>query len=156
MQRTKRGTWKKLWNFKKKYEELEKDNIKNLEIYKLNENDYEGLKSANDEKKKIIIELKAENKKLKEQIKENGENGNDETSKKVKKKDKGTYTDFVIRNEGPGSGSLSGLNLAESEKVEKYKEKYNDYKQRYHIISDENAFLKNYIKELEGKKKKGQ
>ena len=98
----------------------------------------------NEEKKKIINELRTENKKLKEQLKEYDQNGID---RKIKKKDKGTYTEFNIGSEGVGSG----LNLKENEKVEVYKEKYNDYKQRYNAQNEQIALLKKRIKELESK-----
>ena len=134
---------------KKKYNELEQINIKNQELIKnnkQNENDIEGLMSVNDEKKKIINELRAENKKLKELLKEYDGNGID---RKNKKGDKGTYSEFSIGSEG--TGALSGLNLTESEKVKIYKDKYIDYKGRFLAEKQQNEFLKKRIKELEKK-----
>ena len=81
-----------------------------------------------------------------EQLKERDGNGPD---KKIKKKDKGTYTEFSIGSEGVGA--FSGLNLTESEKVEKYKEKYNDYKGRFIAQNEQIAVLKERIRELENK-----
>ena len=102
--------------------------------------------SANEEKKKIINELRAENRKLEEQLKERDGNG---PNKKIKKKDKGTYTDLSIGSEGVRT--FSGLNLAEIDMVEKYKEKYNDYKGRFIAQNDQIAVLKKRIRELENK-----
>ena len=102
--------------------------------------------SGNEENIKIINELRAENKILKEQLKEYDGNGID---RKIKKKDKGTYTEFSIGSEG--TGVFSGLNLTESEKEEKYKDKYNEYKERYLTEKQQNEFLKKRIKEFEKK-----
>ena len=100
----------------------------------------------NDEKKKIINELRAKNKKLEEQLKEYDGNGID---RKNKKKDKGTYTEFSIGSEG--TGVFSGLSLTESEKVKIYKDKYNDYKERYLAEREQAEFLRKRIKEMEKK-----